>query len=113
MRMFGRYALSGMVLLVFLGQLGAAELLQHNPFKRPMLESATQAGVTGDAHTDELTLRATLAAGDRSLANINGRLFHSGDEVSGYQIREINEGSVILFRNEQLRRLTVRNDKDE
>lgn len=113
MRMSGRYALMGTVLLLVSGQPAAAELLQHNPFKRPVLEGRTKTGAGGDALTDELTLRATLAAGDASLANINGQLFHLGDEVSGYRISEINEGSVILFRNEQLRRLTVRNDKEE
>ena len=113
MRMSGRYALAGMALLLDAGQLAAAELLQHNPFKRPMLEGRAKAGVSDDALAGDLTLRATLAAGDSSLANINGRLFHLGDEVSGYQVREINEGSVVLFRNEQLRRLTVRDDKDE
>jgi hypothetical protein len=102
-----------MVLLLAAGQVTAAEPLQHNPFKQPMLDGRSKAGVTGDALTGDLTLRATLAAGDNSLANINGKLFHLGDEVSGYQISEINEGSVVLFRNEQLRRLTVRDDKDE
>ena len=113
MRMSGRYALAGMVLLLVVGQPAAEEPLRHNPFKRPMLDGRAQAGVTGEALTGELTLRATLAAGDSSLANINGKLFHLGDEVSGYQISEINEGSVVLFRNEQQRRLTVRDDKDE
>jgi hypothetical protein len=111
--MFGRYALSGMVLLLATGQAAAAEVLQHNPFKQPVLEDTAQAGVTGDAPTGDLTLRATLAAGDGSIANINGQLFHLGDEVSGYQLREINEGSVGLFRNEQVRRLTVRDDTEE
>jgi hypothetical protein len=111
--MSGRYALAGMVILLADWQLEAAEPLQHNPFKRPVLEGRAKTGAGGDALTDELTLRATLAAGDASLANINGRLFHLGDEVSGYRISEINEGSVVLFRNEQLRRLTVRNDKEE
>jgi len=113
MRMSGRYSFAGLILMFAAGQVTAAELLKHNPFKRPMLDGRAQAGVTGDALTGELTLRATLAAGDRSLANINGKLFHLGDEVSGYQISEINEGSVVLFRNEQQRRLTVRDDKDE
>ncbi len=113
MRISHRYVLSGIVLLLASGQLVAAELLQHNPFKQPNLEGTVQAGDTGDALTGDLTLRATLAAGDSSLANINGRLFHLGDEVGGYQISEINEGSVVLFRNEQQRRLTVRNDTDE
>jgi hypothetical protein len=111
--MFGRYALSGTVLLLITGQLAAAELLQHNPFKPPVLDDSVQAGATGDASTVDLTLRATLAAGDSSLANINGELFNLGDEVRGYQLREINEGSVVLFRNEQVRRLTVRDDKEE
>jgi len=113
MRMSGRYSCAGLILMLAAGQVTAAELLQHNPFKRPMLDGGTQSGGTGDTLTGELTLRATLAAGGSSLANINGKLFHLGDEVSGYRISEINEGSVVLFRNEQLRRLTVRDDKDE
>lgn len=113
MRMPGRHTLSGLLVLLATGQPLTAEVLQHNPFKRPMLEGRAAAGVNGNALGGELVLQATLAAGDSSLANINGQLLHIGDEVSGYQLREINEGSVVLFKNEQLRRLTVRDDKDE
>ena len=112
MRMPGRYLLSILVVLLANAP-AAAEVLQHKPFKSPVLEGRAAAGVNGDTLNGELTLRATLAAGESSLANINGQLFHIGDEVSGYQLKEINEGSVVLFKNEQERRLTVRNDKDE
>ena len=111
--MSDRCALLGMVLVLAAAPLTGAELLRHNPFERPELEGRAEDGRAGDKVSGELTLRATLVAGDSSLANINGRTFHLGDEVSGYQISEINEGSVVLFRNEQLRRLTVRDDKEE
>ena len=112
MRMPGRYTLSSVIVLLTSVQPLAAEVLQHNPFERPMLEGRAPGGGNVNVPNGELTLRATLAAGDASLANINGELLHIGDEVSGYQVREINEGSVVLFKNEQLRRLTVRDDQD-
>ena len=113
MRMPGRYALLGMGMLFASGPLAADEFLQHNPFDRPNLEGSAPAGTNGGVLNGELKLRATLAAGDSSLANINGELFAIGEEVSGYQVREINEGSVVLFKNEQERRLTVRDDKED
>lgn len=113
MSMPGQYILSGLLVLLATAQPVVAEVLQHNPFKRPALEGRAAAGENGDVLNGELNLQATLAAGDSSLANINGQLFHIGDEVSGYQLREINEGSVVLFKKEQQRRLTVRDDKDE
>ena len=113
MRMSGRYVLSGVFVVLAGGPLAAAEYLQHNPFDRPNLEGSAPAGINGGTLNSDLKLRATLAAGDSSLANINGELFGVGDEVSGYQVREINEGSVVLFKNEQERRLTVRDDKED
>ena len=111
--MSDRCALLVMVLVLAAAPLPAEELLRHNPFERPELEGRAKDGGAGDKISGELTLRATLAAGDTSLANINGKLFQLGDEVSGYRIRDIKEGSVVLFRNEQLRRLTVRNEEEE
>jgi hypothetical protein len=113
MSLSGRYTLLSPLLLLASTHVATAEVLQHNPFKRPTLEGAAQAEVAGVTPKGDLRLRATLAAGDGSLANINGKLFRLGDEVSGYQIREISEGSVVLFRNDQQRRLTVRDDKEE
>ena len=113
MSMSGRYTCVGLMVLLTGGQPVVAELLQHNPFDRPELEGSAPDGVSGSAPGGEMTLRATLAAGDSSLANINGELFHVGDEIGGYQLREINEGSVVLFKNEQERRLTVRDDKED
>ena len=111
--MSGRYLLSGMLVLLASGPLAAYEVLQHNPFDRPDLEGSAPAAAKGGALNAELKLRATLAAGDSSLANINGEMFAIGEEVSGYRVREINEGSVVLFKNEQERRLTVRDDKED
>ena len=113
MRVYGRYILTGVLMLLAGGPLSAYEVLQHNPFDRPDLEGSAPPAANGGMLNGELTLRATLAAGDSSLANINGELFAIGDEVSGYQVREINEGSVVLFKNEQERRLTVRDDKED
>ncbi len=113
MRLFGRYVLSGVLVLLASGAPAAEVYLQHNPFDRPNLEGSAPTGANGGALNGELKLRATLAAGDSSLANINGELFAIGEEVGGYQVREINEGSVVLFKNEQERRLTVRDDKED
>ena len=87
-------------------------LLRHNPFLRPAPESTS--GAPGAAATgDELTLRATLTDHGQALANINGRLIRPGDEINGYRIVTIDEGSVVLSRGAQERRLTVRNEHTE
>jgi hypothetical protein len=107
-----RAMLLTLLLPVCLQATGDDALLLHNPFRQP--EARGVIGPQGAATaSDELTLRATLTDGGQPLANINGRLIRPGDEVNGYKVEAIDEGSVVLSRGAQERRLTVRNEHIE
>ena len=97
-------------LIVALWSLPAASAaggdLQHNPFTRPELGSPAPAG--GDAPapaTAEPELRATLVAGQNSLANVAGQLLSIGDEADGYRLLAVGEGFADFERDG--RRITV------
>ncbi len=92
---------------------GTEYALRYNPFERPSLNTRPAGTDSGPAVGEAMVLKATLAAGSGALANINGQLFRLGDEVNGFRITEINEGSVSLSRNEQVRRLTVQDEHSE
>lgn len=107
-----RALLLTLLLPVCLQATGDEVLLRHNPFLHPDPGRAIGPHSTETAN-DELTLRATLTDGGQALANINGRLIRQGDEVNGYMVETIDEGSVVLSRNAQERRLTVRHEHTE
>ena len=79
--------------------------LHHNPFKRPALigvgnpnnkmESAEKP--TGK----ELDLRAVVADGRASMVNVNGQFVRIGEQVEGYRLISVQEGSAVFERQAQ------------
>lgn len=55
-------------------------------------------------------LRAVLAAGSASLANIDGKLLALGEEVDGYRLIEVGDDSAVLARGRRRLRLQVYED---
>ena len=82
--------------------------LEHNPFSRPPSERlAVALGPSGpvDDGIVEIDLRATMASGSSTLANVDGRVIRPGDEVDGYLLLEVLEDRAVFQRGEK--RLTV------
>lgn len=68
--------------------------LQHNPFTRPAIGSeATAQSVRTPILTRPEYLRATLVAGKHSLANVDGTLVAIGENIDGYRLIEVSDGS--------------------
>lgn len=87
---------------------GVAASLRHDPFQRPDLNRAVESRTSGASATPlDIRLRATVVAGAASVANIDGRLYRLGDEVKGYRVLRITEGSVLLGLGADERRLSL------
>jgi hypothetical protein len=65
-----------------------------NPFVRP----GGVRNATAPAAPLELELRATLVAGRRSSANIGGTILRLGQELGGYRLTAVHEGTAVLVR---------------
>lgn len=70
----------------------------HNPFARPVLESRADAG-TFAPRAPGFRLRATMAAGEDSLVNVDGRIVAIGGLVAGYRLVAVGEGTAVFVRN--------------
>jgi hypothetical protein len=78
--------------------------LQHNPFKHPDITQSpakTGASETASAETEQaqLELRATLTYGRHSLANVAGKIIAIGEEIEGFRLLEVDEGSALFVKN--------------
>lgn len=65
-----------------------------NPFARPGAARAA----TGAVAPLDLELRATLVAGRHSSANIGGTILKLGQELGGYRLIAVREGTAVLVR---------------
>lgn len=65
-----------------------------NPFARPGAARAARAA----AAPLDLELRATLVAGRHSSANIGGTILRLGQELGGYRLTAVQEGTAVLVR---------------
>jgi hypothetical protein len=65
-----------------------------NPFARP---GGARNAAAAAAPLD-LELRATLVAGRRSSANIGGTILRLGQELEGYRLTAVREGTAVLVR---------------
>lgn len=79
--------------------------LRRNPFAVPASQQppAKPAAPARDAEPvvvpePRFRLRAVLAAGSNSLANIDGRIVAAGEAIDGYRVIAIREQSVVLQR---------------
>ena len=93
-----------------------AEPISKNPFTRP--------GYTADRplpgplaappeDQEPLELRATLVAGGRVMANLNGEILEPGDEIQGHRLLRVTEGEAVLLRDGTRMTLLVRDDREE
>ena len=77
--------------------------LSKNPFDKPdYLSTATNSiNINFDTSysSSEINLRATLSAGDKSLANVDGVMVFVGEKIKGYELIEVGEGSATFRKN--------------
>ncbi len=90
--------------------------LHRNPFEKPRLEQRT--GSAGPPEGAALVapaweLRATLTAGRSSLADVDGVIIRLGDEIDGYRLLSVSEGSAVFDRNGSKLVLTVDDEEAE
>ena len=93
--------------------------LRHNPFKQPDLsmpkkDTATEkAEVEPETRAPDPVLRATLTLGPASLADIDGDIIGIGEEVNGYRLLAVNEGSAVFSKDGKRLELSVGNTAQE
>ena len=86
-------------------------VLKTNPFIRPLDLDKRE---TPDDNNDgqvvaEMELRATMVAGQRSQANIGGKVIGLGEEVNGYQLIEVHPLHVVLDRDGESKEIQIAN----
>lgn len=95
----------GVVAVVFLLVSHAADAqgLLHNPFARPAyLDRANATAPAGAGiRVDRLDLRATIADGENSLANVAGDFYRLGDEIDGYRLIAVELGRAVFAKGDQ------------
>ena len=96
------------VLLTITSTSGVGEKLKNNPFEKPEVISGL--GGPGSNYKGSLKLRGTVIDGTNSLVNINGEYYRLNQEVSGYQIIHIENGKVILGRDDNRLVLTINDE---
>ncbi len=85
-------------------------VLRFDPFERPEQSEVerVRGGGNESATQQAPALRATLVAGDASLANLAGSILRVGDEFEGYRLAEVRRGEAVFVRNGE--RVTLRVD---
>ena len=88
-------------------------VLRFDPFERPDQAEVERLRGGGNESATQLApaLRATLVAGDASLANLAGSILRVGDEFEGYRLAEVRRGEAVFVRNGA--RVTLRMDGAE
>lgn len=82
----------------------------QDPTKPKLVLAATQQTVLdedAEAKNDMLRLQSVVTKKGRKLAIISGELYNKGDEVNGYQIREIHNNYVVIVASGTQKRLYV------
>jgi hypothetical protein len=86
---------------------GKGPVLHINPFVPPE--------TIGNGHTvkpateaNSMELRGVVLAGERSLANIGGKVVAIGEEINGYRLIAVNENNVLLDNKGARRELRIR-----
>jgi hypothetical protein len=76
----------------------------RNPFGRPPAESVPETALERAAPSPgtlapAFKLRATMTAGDRSLVNVDGEIVRLGEEIAGYRLVAVGEGTAVFARD--------------
>ncbi|NNF67715.1 MAG: hypothetical protein HKM98_09430 [Gammaproteobacteria bacterium] len=93
---------------------GQLPTLSANPFDRPdWLKSSSVAGQTRRApkSTGQVKLRATLVAGQDSLAAVGDKIIGIGQEIYGYKLISVSNGAAVF--SDGLEQLHVKVNNDE
>ena len=94
----------------------AVELvLKSNPFERPLMKDKSKADqkTSAQAALPSMKLRATMAAGTDSLANIGGEILGIGQQINGYTLLAVHPRHVVLEKNEIQKTLSIDNDTEK
>ena len=94
----------------------AVELvLKSNPFERPAMSDKNKQDQKAPAQAAlaSMTLRATMAAGPGSLANIGGEILGIGQQINGYTLLAVHPRHVVLEKNETQKTLSIDNDTEK
>lgn len=93
----------------------AASILHHDPFKQPKLleepEKPDEPEVSAVIKVPPpwtRELRATMVAGQASMANVDGVLVTLGEQLDGFTLVEVHERSAV-FEKETVRRVLTLN----
>jgi len=73
--------------------------LRFNPFLAPPLSDLAAGGATGSSAAWQPVLRATLQAGEESLADLGGVVLAIGEETGGYRLLEVREFAAVFDHN--------------
>ncbi len=79
--------------------------LLKNPFTKPnrityQAVEQKNSSSAGEVLTDR-NLRATLSSNKRSIANVDGIMVLEGDQIKGYTLISVREGSATFVKNEK------------
>jgi hypothetical protein len=75
----------------------AAEVLRHDLFARPNRTSSVTGSESLTTWNPQLT--AVLVAGDESLANVGGTIVKVGEEIDGYRLLRVQEGTAVFIKD--------------
>ena len=86
-------------------------VLKTNPFLRPLVQDKreTPADNNDGQVVAEMELRATMMAGQRSQANIGGKVIGLGEEINGYQLIEVHPLHIVLDRDGKSKEIKIAN----
>ena len=92
-----------------------AQSLRHDVFARPALSSMQPLRIEPDPGSQpealkpvwNPVLRAVIAAGRESLANVDGAIVRIGGKIDGYRLVEVRERDAIFVKDKQRYTLTL------
>jgi hypothetical protein len=96
--------------MLVIGNAAARDIvLKTNPFLRPVEPDKPQPVAENNERevVAEMQLRATMVAGERSQANIGGKVLGLGEEINGYQLIEVHPLHVVLDRDGKSREIRI------
>jgi hypothetical protein len=81
----------------------SAQILQNDPFKQPALVQNLESNKNQEKQRTRETwlpeLRATMRAGVRSMANINGHIVIVGELIDGFKLVEVTERDAFFIKD--------------
>ncbi len=94
---------------------GDHPVLHHNPFQRPQPSAlVTAEGMASPERPlrrktppPQLELRATLLSNRTPLVNVDGHILAIGDEIEGYRLTRITEGTAVFTSGQRRLTLTI------